>query len=111
MKESTDPTILLPQPEGHRRGVLRWRNGLMQEIDLAPEELVQELQAFGADPERWWLELRDARYGDLYVVTRHAIEEELLDVLVAWIKNPAPQTGKRGGVVVAREMPDNGRRR
>jgi hypothetical protein len=101
-----EKTIHLPQPEGHRRGCLRYRNGLMQEIDMSPEDLAAEVKAFLADPERLQLELRDAKYGDLYVMQRNAAQEELLDVLVCWVKNPAPQLGARpGGVSVVRQMP------
>lgn len=101
-----EKTIHLPQPAGHRRGCLRYRNGLTQETDMTPEELADVVEEFLADPERRRLDLRDARYGDLYVVQRHALEEELLDILVAYVANPAPQTGRRAsGVTVAREMP------
>ena len=96
-------TIYLPQPDGHRRGCLRYRNGLTQEIDATPEELDQLIDEFLAGDEPS-LSLRDARFGDLYTVRRHALQEELLDVLVAWVKNPAPAGGRRE-LVVAREHP------
>ena len=107
-------TIYLPQPKGHRRACLRIRNGLTQNIDMQPEELALELERFLADPARAQLHLRDASFGEFYAVPRRAVEKELLDVLVAWVENPAPQLGARQGVLVAREMPEpprGGRRR
>lgn len=105
--EERERTIYLPQPKGHRRAALRYRNGLVQQIDMQPEELASVLDAFVADPSQGsQLHLRDATFGELYVVTRHAAEKEVLDVLVAWVENPTPQLGTRGGVVVAREMPE-----
>lgn len=99
--------IYLPPQPGHRRACLRFRNGLTQNLDMQPEELTAEIDAFLADPERAWLELRDAVYGEVYAVPKRVVEKEVLDVLVAWVQNPAPQQGSRGnGVVVAREMPD-----
>jgi len=101
-----EKTIYLPQPDGYRRGCLRYTNGLTHVADLSPEELLQQVDAFLSDPAERWLKLHDAQYGDLYAVPRLALERDLLDVMVAWVKNPAPQSGPRpGGVLVARDLP------
>lgn len=107
-----EPHIFLPPQPGHRRACLRFRNGITQEIDMQPEELADELDVFLADASRPRLELRDAKFGEYYSISRHVVEEEVLDVLVAWVQNPAPEEGRRStGVVVAREMPEAHRQR
>jgi len=99
-------TIHLPTPEGHRRGALQYRNGLTHNIDLSPEDLAAAVRAFRADPDRQELELRDAVYGEPLLVTRVAIDRELLALMVAWVPNPAAQQGVRpSGVTVVRDMP------
>lgn len=113
--EDSERTIYLPQPRGHRRACLRFRNGLNQNLDMQPEELARVLDEFLADPSRSQLHLRDAAFGEIYMLPRRVVEKEVLDVSVAWVENPPPQLGPRGGVMVAREMPEpprhGGRRR
>lgn len=114
--ERTEPTIYLPQPEGHRRGSLRFINGLQVDVTVSPEELVELVDHFMEDPiEPHRLELRDAQFNEPYYLFREAIAHgHLMAVGVAWVKNPAPQVGRRGDVLVAREMPgpmNGGRRR
>lgn len=103
------PTIFLPQPTGHRRGSLRWLNGLMVSIACSPEELADLVDEFMADPSQRRLELRDAQFNEPYWLMRDAITNgHLMAVGVDWVTNPAPELGPRNGgkVMVAREMPD-----
>lgn len=105
--EGPGPVVYLPPLPGHRRACMRYRNGLMQEIDMAPEDLVRAIDEF-LEGEAQTLVLREPRYGEPYVIRRRVVEEELLDVFTAWIAAPAPETGRhQSGVVVARDLPVN----
>ena len=99
--------IFLPAPEGYRLSKFLFRNGLQQSVDMSPEELDAAVDACLADPEQKKLTLRDPDFGEMFVVRRNALEEELLAIFVMYHKNPAPQEGKRGDVVVARVMPND----
>lgn len=105
--EFAEPTIYLPQPQGHRRGSLRFINGMQVNVTASPEELADLVDHFVEDPtEPHRLELRDAEYNEPYYLLREVVEHgHLMAVAVAWVPNPAPETGRRGGVMVAREMP------
>lgn len=105
--EQPEKMIHLPAPPGHRRGMVQWKFGFTKEFDLEPEELVALVRDFLAGDEPL-LELHDAQFGEPWWLTR-AGAEDLIGVCVTWVTNPAPQEGRRGGVVVARDMP-RGRR-
>jgi hypothetical protein len=98
--ELRQPTIYVPAPEGHRRGTFHLENGAQMAIDMEPEELLEVVEAFLAG-EGQLLELRDAVYGDLVVLTRHGVEC-LTHVGVAYVKNPAPKSDR---LAVVRELP------
>jgi hypothetical protein len=83
--------ILLPEPEGHRRGALRFRNGGLQAVNMSPEELVEALQAFMTDPAAPpFLVVSDAQYGENLYLTRAAIDNIDM-VCVSWVKVVAPR--------------------
>ncbi|HKW92990.1 MAG TPA: hypothetical protein VJX92_13915 [Methylomirabilota bacterium] len=103
---TANPTIHLPAPEGHRRGRLQFRNGLVQDVDLSPEHLAVTILEFLASSGQPQLCLRDAIYGEPFVIPRRAIERELLNIQTVWIPKVAPQLGQRAsGITVARDVP------
>lgn len=104
------PSIILPKPEGHRRGALVFRNGANQAVDLDPDELADTIRHFLADSGQLTLELQDAQYGDMYLLTRTAVERELLSVCVAYIANPVPRPASRE-IVLAHQLPNRAARR
>jgi len=106
MTDNAQPTIFLPTPEGHRRGSLRFMNGLIVPMACSPEELAELVDDFQADPAQRQLELRDAEYNEPYWLLRPTVDEgHLMAIAVQWVTNPAPEIGQRGGVTIARDMP------
>lgn len=102
-EERTDPTIYLPQPKGHRRGAIMFRSTPLQAFDCEPEELAKQIRGFLTGDQQL-LELRDAHYGEPYLLSRTAVEREMIGLVTAWVENPAPRT-KRSLLVPA----DSGR--
>ena len=90
----TEPKeILLPEPEGFKRGAIRFRNGGLQTFNCSLGELREAVETFMADPKApRFLELPDAQYGEPLYLTRTAIDN--IDLLcVSWVKKVAPRPG------------------
>lgn len=99
--------IILPEPEGHKRAVLAFKNGVRDAVDIQdPRELGELLEGFLRDDAALTLELRDAQYGAPYILTKDGAREVMF-VCTAWLKKVAPQRGS--GLHIARDIPGMGR--
>jgi hypothetical protein len=103
MSVQQPPEIILPEPEGHRRGTLAFKNGARDAMNIAdPLILAGLLERFLRDESAELLILEDANFGAPYVLTR-AGAREVVSIGTAWLARVAPQRASK--LQIARDLP------